>query len=424
MNITDIKNIVGEAKTGEVATIRFFGKITEESTIQFNNEFDYLENYVRPSLIRVLINSEGGSVLYGMSTYSTIQNSKIPTECIIEGMAASMASIIWAAGTKSLMRDYSILMIHNPFLPDKESEDVSDLVKAFINQVKTIYRKRFGMKTEQIESIMDGDAGKDGTFFDSKTAVKAGIIPSDHVLHTSKQLCDKVKNELGQITEISEIQNLMIQISMEAPSLETENKHFPATSPNLNQIQNNEYQMKEENKVSPEYAAVTASLGFKENCEVSDVMSRITELRNVEAKLAEKDKNLKDAQTVIAGKDATITNLKKDLQTVTASLDAYKNKEKEERAKQIDMLVEAAIGEGKIDKSTKDEWVKMAESNYPLADSILASIPKRDQISKEIAKDPENIQAAAAKPVDEAEKQLAEKVQSVIGKDFQFKSLG
>lgn len=182
--------------------------------------------------------------------------------------------------------------------------------------------------------------------------------------------------------------------------------------------------MKEENKVSPEYAAVTASLGFKENCEVSDVMSRITELRNVEAKLAEKDKNLKDAQTVIAGKDATITNLKKDLQTVTASLDAYKNKEKEERAKQIDMLVEAAIGEGKIDKSTKDEWVKMAESNYPLADSILASIPKRDQISKEIAKDPENIQAAAAKPVDEAEKQLAEKVQSVIGKDFQFKSLG
>ena len=115
MDISQLKLIVGEAKEGEVATIRLFGRISEEVTSQFNAEFDFLESCVCPKLIRVLINSEGGSVLYGMSTYSTIQNSSVPTECIIEGMAASMGSVIWAAGTKSLMRDYSILMIHNPF---------------------------------------------------------------------------------------------------------------------------------------------------------------------------------------------------------------------------------------------------------------------------------------------------------------------
>ena len=85
MNTEDFKYIVGEAKCDGVATIRFFGRVTEESTTQFNAEFDYLENIVRPKLIRVLINSEGGSVLYGMSTYSTIQNSTIATECVIEG---------------------------------------------------------------------------------------------------------------------------------------------------------------------------------------------------------------------------------------------------------------------------------------------------------------------------------------------------
>ena len=73
MDTEKFKNIVGEAKNGGIATIRFFGKVTEDSTTQFNYEFDYLENVVRPSLIRVLINSEGGSVLYGMGTYSTIQ---------------------------------------------------------------------------------------------------------------------------------------------------------------------------------------------------------------------------------------------------------------------------------------------------------------------------------------------------------------
>jgi ATP-dependent protease ClpP protease subunit len=197
MNPEDLKNIVGSAQTGEVATIRFFGRITEASAAQFCGEFDYLESCIRPKLIRVLINSEGGSVLYGMAIYSIIQNSSVPTECVIEGMAASMASIVWAAGNKSLMRDYSILMIHNPFLPESEAGEKSDLVSAFTGQITTIYRKRFGLKKEQIEAIMNGEAGRDGTFFDAKAAVKAGIIPSENVIRTSKQICDKVQNEIS-----------------------------------------------------------------------------------------------------------------------------------------------------------------------------------------------------------------------------------
>ena len=128
--------VVGEAKTGEPSVIRFFGRITEETTSQFNDEFDFLENIIRPSCIRVLINSEGGSVLYGMSTYSTIANAKVDTECVIEGVAASMASVIWAAGKRSLMRDYAILMIHNPILPDNDGEEPSDMLLAFTWQIE------------------------------------------------------------------------------------------------------------------------------------------------------------------------------------------------------------------------------------------------------------------------------------------------
>jgi ATP-dependent protease ClpP protease subunit len=206
MDTKDFKNIVGEMKEGEMATIRFFGTITEDSAKCFNNEFDYLECCIRPKLIRVLINSEGGSVLHGMTIYSTIQNATVPTECIIEGMAASMASIIWAAGSKSLMRDYSILMIHNPFLPSDESAKSSDLIEAFTKQITTIYRKRFGLKKEHVEAIMNGEAGKDGTFFDANAAVKAGIIPQENVIGTSKQLCEKVKNEVLVLENIAEIQ--------------------------------------------------------------------------------------------------------------------------------------------------------------------------------------------------------------------------
>ena len=57
-----LQYVVGEAKAGQPAVIRFFGRVTEETTSRFNDEFDFLENIIRPSCIRVLINSEGGSV--------------------------------------------------------------------------------------------------------------------------------------------------------------------------------------------------------------------------------------------------------------------------------------------------------------------------------------------------------------------------
>ena len=213
MSTEELQYVVGEAKTGEPAVIRFFGRITEETTSRFNDEFDFLENIIRPSCIRVLINSEGGSVLYGMSTYSTIANAKVDTECVIEGVAASMASIIWAAGKRSLMRDYAILMIHNPILPDNDGEEPSDMLLAFTRQIETIYRKRFGLNKEHVRAIMDGQAGKDGTYFDAQAAVKAGIIPSENIIRTSKQLCRKVHDEIAGLADMTAIQKLMGRVS-------------------------------------------------------------------------------------------------------------------------------------------------------------------------------------------------------------------
>lgn len=423
MTINDLKYVVGEAKTGDVATIRFSGKVTEESTAQFNREFEFLENVICPRLIRVLINSEGGSVLYGMSTYSTIQNSTIETECVIEGMAASMASIIWAAGTRSLMRDYSILMIHNPFLPSADNSEPSDLVKAFTYQVEMIYRKRFGLKKEQVQAIMAGEAGKDGTYFNAQSAVKAGIIPAGNVIHTSKQLCDKVKNELDLTKDITEIQDLMSRICSEAAPLEVENKHFQASCPNLNQnIENiKNTLMNEEKTPGIEFGAVAATLGMKDS-DVKDVMARISTLMGVEAKLDTTSKALNDAQLIIAGKEATVQNLQKDLSEVKAKLNVYESKEADEKKLKIKTLVEAAINEGKIDKGAEEQWTQMAASNYDLAESTLKSIPAREIISQEIASDPENIQATV-QGTRTAETIMAEKVKAVVGENFEFKKM-
>ena len=421
MNPEDFKYITGCVKTGETCTIRFFGRITEESACGFCAEFDYLESCIRPKLIRVLINSEGGSVLHGMGIYSVIQNSNAKTECVIEGMAASMASIVWAAGNRSLMRDYSILMIHNPFLPDGEEGEKSDLIEAFTGQITTIYRKRFGLKKEHIEAIMNGEAGKDGTFFDSKAAVKAGIIPQENVIKTSKQILEKVKSEISGLENISDIQTVFTRISAEVEKISPENKHSQSVPPTLKQ----KLPMNEE-KNNFEYAAVAASLGLKDGYEVKEVMARITALIAVEAKLMETAKALSDTQTVIAGKEATIQNLQRENGELTVNLKVFQDREAEEVKAKIETLVEKAVTDGRIDKSAKAQWVQMAEANFSLAEMTLNSIPVPEKISMEIATDPVNVQAAATASKDAAktaEEKIAENVKAVVGENFQFKKL-
>lgn len=411
MNINDLQLVTGEARPGEAASIRFFGKVTAQSTARFNEEFEYLETVIRPSLIRVLINSEGGSVLHGMTTYATIQNSTIDTECVIEGMAASMGSVLWAAGKRSLMRDYSILMIHNPFLPSAEEGEASELVKAFTRQIETIYRKRFSLTAEQVQSIMAGETGKDGTYFDASLAVSAGIIPEKNILHTSPQLCEKVKNSISGLEDAGDIQNVMSKITAEAGN------HPTPAQQNINLNT-----MNEERTIPFELGAVAASLGIKDKFEVTDVMSRISALMNVEASLTEANRKLTDAQTVIAGKDASIGNLQKDLAETVAKLSVFEKKEADEKKARIDKLVEDAVTAGKIEKESKEQWVEMAGSNYELAEKTLASIPAREKITHEIATDPDNVQAAktAAKT---AEEKMAEKVNAVVGESFEFKKM-
>lgn len=423
MDTSKFKNIVGEVQDGQPATIRFFGRINEQSAKQFNEEFDYLEGVVRPSLIRVLINSEGGSVLHGMSAYATIQNSSIPTECINEGMAASMGSVLWAAGDRSLMRDYSILMIHNPFILSADDVKSGDMVLAFTKQIRMIYRKRFGLPESHVESIMTGAAGKDGTYFDAAGAIQAGIISPDNVLHTSKQLCEKVRNELSGLNDNTAIQDMMVRISAEAGGSEVENKPSEIILPILNQTLKHNERMSEPKTISAEYSAVVASLGLKDNYEVKDVMSRISELLSIEAKLKEAERDLTDSKTVIVGKEAAVKNLQINVNELTASLKVYQDKEALETKTRNQTMVDQAEAAGKIDKADVPKWIEMAESNFSLTENILASIPAREKITTQIASDPSNVKAAAD-AAKTTEQKLAEEVSAVVGEKFEFKKIG
>lgn len=64
--------------------------------------------------INILINTDGGDVDDSMSIYNAMLKVKIPVDTYVTGKAASMGGVLFQAGRKRYMADYSIIMMHNP----------------------------------------------------------------------------------------------------------------------------------------------------------------------------------------------------------------------------------------------------------------------------------------------------------------------
>lgn len=419
MDVNNLKYVVGKAETNQPAIIRFFGSVDSFSTDCFNEEFLWLQDYVKPSKIVVLINSDGGSVMYGMSTFSIIQSCPIDVDCIIEGIAASMGSVIWAAGDHLYMHDYSILMIHNPFVYDNDNEDanIKNMVNAFRKQIETIYVKRFGLSKDKVRAIMDGEGDADGTYLSAKEAVDAGILPATNIIKTSKQVVEKVKSQIEGVKSVASICDIMNsalkevdenKLLSEVVSIRTQNNQ------NFNPVVTGQEQntMKENENV--QFNAVTAQLGLEAETSLQSVSARITQLINAESELKNVKNELGELKIKFKGKETEVANLQKNLSDVEGQLKAYKDAEEDARNASIDAMVEDAIKAGKIDAGSKEDWVGMAKANLDMVKKTLDSIPGRDNIVDEIAKDPEN-KNDAEEAMKDVNAKLAEKVKAVVG---------
>lgn len=63
------------------------------------------------------ISSGGGEVSAGLAIYDAMREVSCPIETVCEGMAASMAAVLFCAGTCRTMMPNAQLMIHDPILP-------------------------------------------------------------------------------------------------------------------------------------------------------------------------------------------------------------------------------------------------------------------------------------------------------------------
>lgn len=110
----------------------------------------------------VHIISEGGDVFEGYAIYNALKNTGKYITVYIEGLCASIATLIAGAGDKIIMNEKSQFMIHNPLVRDT-SGDANDLrnVADQLDKIKTqlidVFEKRTGLPQAQLWEMYDNE---------------------------------------------------------------------------------------------------------------------------------------------------------------------------------------------------------------------------------------------------------------------------
>ena len=136
----------------------------------------FLENQDPEKDIKVYINSPGGSVTAGMAIYDTMQYIKPDVSTICIGMAASMASVLLAAGEKGkrFCLPNSEVMIHQVMGGMQGQASDIQIHAERIIEMKARLNKILAEHTGQKFSVVEKDSDRDN-FMLAEEAVAYGL---------------------------------------------------------------------------------------------------------------------------------------------------------------------------------------------------------------------------------------------------------
>lgn len=188
---------------GEVSSSTWYGD--EVTPKQFKKDLDALGDV---NEIKVYINSPGGDLFAGQAIYSMLKRHKASITVYVDGLAASIASVIAMAGDKIIMPKNSMMMIHNPWTiamgNAKEFRKLADDMDKMGESIINVYKDRSGMQWAKIVELLDAE-----TWLTADEAVSYGFadeVEAQKAIAASLNAGMLVLN--GQAMDLSKYKNL------------------------------------------------------------------------------------------------------------------------------------------------------------------------------------------------------------------------
>ena len=114
-----------------------------------------------PPPIKLHINSYGGSVFAGLSAVDYIKNSKIPVHSIIDGCAASAATLMSCVAERRFMHRNACMLIHQlsglMWGKFQEMQDDMQNSEMLMNKIKNIYKEHTKIPKRELDNILKHD---------------------------------------------------------------------------------------------------------------------------------------------------------------------------------------------------------------------------------------------------------------------------
>jgi ATP-dependent Clp endopeptidase proteolytic subunit ClpP len=280
-------------KAGETADIYIFDEIgTYGVTAQdFISEIKGLKDMP----INLRINSLGGDVFDGMAMYNVIKRREAKTTVYIEGIAASIATIIALGADEVIMAENSLFMIHNAWGGTsgeaKDMRKTAETLDKITSELTDIYVKKTGLSYDTLADMMDEES-----WLNADEAFALGFIDtiSDSIKVAAKYDVSKFKN----ITQ-EEIKN-KLSININNKKMTNELKDWFNSK-----VEEIVASVKGEVKVSADVAeqtAITVNLGDNE-----EITNKISEFEAKNIELSNKMSLLEEELVSAKGNNETLT---------------------------------------------------------------------------------------------------------------------
>lgn len=280
-------------KVGETADIYIFDEIgTYGVTAQdFISEIKGLKDMP----INLRINSLGGDVFDGMAMYNVIKRREAKTTVYIEGIAASIATIIALGADEVIMAENSLFMIHNAWGGTsgeaKDMRKTAETLDKITSELTDIYVKKTGLSYDALAEMMDEES-----WLNAQEAFDLGFIDtiSDSIKVAAKYDVSKFKN----ITQ-EEIKN-KLSININNKKMTNELKDWFNSK-----VEEIVTAVKGEVKVSADVAeqtAITVNLGDNE-----EITNKISEFEAKNIELSNKISLLEEDLVSAKGNNETLT---------------------------------------------------------------------------------------------------------------------
>lgn len=168
------------AKAGDEIEILLYEMIGEDWFGEGTTAKSFAEDLKaagKVSKIHLRVNSPGGNVFDGIAIYNTLLSHGAKITAAVDGIAASIASVIVMAAEEISMNDNAMMMIHNPSTmiggDAPRMRKMADTLDKIKSSMITAYRRHSDKSVEEIGALLDAE-----TWMTAQETVDSGFAES------------------------------------------------------------------------------------------------------------------------------------------------------------------------------------------------------------------------------------------------------